>query len=157
MTQLICAAVGCRYSSISPIYMSDDHLEHFNYHNNAFKRCMDVVSLGRLDRLWFFRHHWFLKIGWFGKKGVQGTNLLDRIVSVLGVLKLVQNSYFRSRPAIFQFSGALVYNYEKLSLPPNLCERHSKIHFFLFMNTKYWCHFISSAYALVCCPSSICC
>ena len=46
-------------------------------------------------------------VGW-GKNGVQGTNLLDRIISVLGCLKLVQNSYFRSRPAIFQFSRALV-------------------------------------------------
>ena len=51
MTSLICAAVGCRYSSVSPIYMSNDRLEPFNYHNIAFKRCADVVSLGRLDRL----------------------------------------------------------------------------------------------------------
>ena len=47
--------------------MSNDRLEPFNYHNIAFKRCADVVSLERLDRLWFFRHHWFVKIGWFGK------------------------------------------------------------------------------------------
>ena len=49
--------VGCRYSAVSPIYMSNDHLEPFNSHNIAFKSCADVVSLGRLDRLWFFRHH----------------------------------------------------------------------------------------------------
>ena len=42
-----------------------------------------------------------MKIGWFGKNGVQGTNLLDRFISVLGCLKSVQNSLFRSRPAIF--------------------------------------------------------
>ena len=59
--------VGCRYSAVSPIYMSNDRLEPFNCHNIAFKRCADVVSLERLDRLWFFRHHWFVKIGWFGK------------------------------------------------------------------------------------------
>ena len=47
--------------------MSNDRLEPFNYHNIAFKRCPDVVSLERLDRLWFFRHHWFVKTGWFGK------------------------------------------------------------------------------------------
>ena len=29
------------------------------------------------------------------KNGVQGTNLVDRIISVLGCLKPVQNSYFR--------------------------------------------------------------
>ena len=73
----------------------------------AFKRWADVVSLRRLDRLWFFRHHWFVKIGWLGKNGVQDTNLLDQIISVSGCLKSVQNSYFRSRPAIFWFSGAL--------------------------------------------------
>ena len=59
--------VGCRYSAVPPIYMSNDRLEPFNYHNIAFKTCADVVSLERLDRLWFFRHHWFVKIGWFGK------------------------------------------------------------------------------------------
>ena len=48
--------------------MSNDRLEPFNYHNITFKRCADVVSLGRLDRLWFLRHHWFMKIGWLGKK-----------------------------------------------------------------------------------------
>ena len=88
--------------------MSNDRLEPFNYHNIAFKRCTDIVSLGRLDRLWFFRHHWFLKIDWLGKNGVQGTNLLDLIISILGCLKSVQNSYFRSRPVIFQFSRALL-------------------------------------------------
>ena len=31
--------------------MSNDRLEPFNYHNIAFKRCADVVSLERLDRL----------------------------------------------------------------------------------------------------------
>ena len=92
MTQLICAAVGCRYSAVSAIYMSNDRLEPFNYHNIAFKWCADVVSLGRLDRLWFFRHHWFVKIGWLGENGVQGTNLLDRFIRVLGCLKSVQNS-----------------------------------------------------------------
>ena len=51
VTLLICAAVGCRYSSVSPIYMSNDRLEHFNYHNITFKRCMNFVSLRRLDRL----------------------------------------------------------------------------------------------------------
>ena len=89
MTQLICAVAGCRYSAVSPIYMSNDRLEPFNYHNIAFKRCADVVSLGRPDRLWFFRYHWFMKIGWLGKNG---TNLLDWFISVLGCLKLVQNS-----------------------------------------------------------------
>ena len=53
-------------------------------------------------------------VGW-GKNGVQGTNLLDRIISVLGCLKPVQNSYFRSRPAIFQFSWALIYIYIYMS------------------------------------------
>ena len=48
-------------------HMSNDRLEPFNYHNIAFKRCADV-SLGRLDHLWFFRHHCFVKIGWLGKK-----------------------------------------------------------------------------------------
>ena len=42
-----------------------------------------------------------MKIGWLGKNGVQDTNLLDRFISVLGCLKSVQNSSFRSRPAIF--------------------------------------------------------
>ena len=42
-----------------------------------------------------------MKIGWLGKNGVQGTNLLDRFISVLGCLKWVLNSLFRSRPAIF--------------------------------------------------------
>ena len=37
--------------AVPPIYMSNDRLEPFNYHNIAFKRCTDVVSLGRLDRL----------------------------------------------------------------------------------------------------------
>ena len=92
MTQLIYAAAGCRYSAVSPIYMSNDRLEPFNYHNIAFKRCADVVSLGRLDRLWFFRHHWFVKIGRLGRNEVQGTNLLDRFISVLGYLKSIQNS-----------------------------------------------------------------
>ena len=48
-----------------------------------------------------------MKIGWLGKNGVQGTNLLDGIISVFGCLKAVQNSYFRFRQAIFRFSGAL--------------------------------------------------
>ena len=37
----------------------------------------------------------------------QGTNLLDRIISVFGCLKPVRDSYFQSRPAIFWFSRAL--------------------------------------------------
>ena len=91
--------------------MSNDRLEPFIYHNITFKRCADVVSLGRLDRLWFFRHHWFLKIGWLGKKWGSRHKPVDWIISVFGCLKPVQNSYFRSRPAIFRFSGALLFNY----------------------------------------------
>ena len=32
---------------VSPIYMSNDRLEPLNYHTIAFKRCADVVSMGR--------------------------------------------------------------------------------------------------------------
>ena len=68
--------------------MSNDRLEPFNYHNIAFKRCADVVSLGRHMTVCGFLDI----IGWLGKIGVQSTNLLDRIISVLGCLKPVQNS-----------------------------------------------------------------
>ena len=44
-----------------------------------------------------------MKIGCLGKNGVQGTRLLDRIISVFGCLKPVQGSYFWSRLAIFSF------------------------------------------------------
>ena len=66
MTLLICAAVGCRYSAVSPIYMSNDRLEPFNYHNIAFKRCVEVVSLGRLDRLQtsLIRENWLVGEKW---------------------------------------------------------------------------------------------
>ena len=87
--------------------MSNDRLEPFNYHNIAFKRCADVVSLERLDRLWFFRHHWFVKIGWFGKNGVQGTNLLDQFISVLGFWNRSRILNFGPDRLFFWFSRAL--------------------------------------------------
>ena len=46
----------------------------------------------------------------WGKNGVQATNLFDLIICILWCLKLVQNSYFRSRLAIFRFFGALTHN-----------------------------------------------
>ena len=49
-----------------------------------------------------------MKIGWFGKNGVQGTNLLDRFISVLGCLKSVQNLNFGPDRLFFRFSQALV-------------------------------------------------
>ena len=95
--------VGCRYSAVSPIYMSNDRLEPFNYHNIAFKRCSDVVSLERLDRLWFFRHHWFVKIGWFGKCW---TDLL----AFWGVWNRSRILNFSPDRLFFRFSRALVAN-----------------------------------------------
>ena len=93
--------VGCRYSAVSPIYMSNDRLEPFNYHNIAFKRCADVVSLERLDRLWFFRHHWFVKIGWFGRCW---TDLL----AFWGVWNRSRILNFGPDRLFFRFSRALV-------------------------------------------------
>ena len=95
--------VGCRYSAVSPIYMSNDRLEPFNYHNIAFKRCADVVSLERLDRLWFFRHHWFVKIGWFGKCW---TDLL----AFWGVWNRSRILNFGPDRLFFRFSRALDYS-----------------------------------------------
>ena len=93
--------VGCRYSAVSPIYMSNDRLEPFNYHNIAFKRCADVVSLERLDRLWFFRHYWFVKIGWFGKCW---TDLL----AFWGVWNRSRILNFGPDRLFFRFSRALI-------------------------------------------------
>ena len=93
--------VGCRFSAVSPIYMSNDRLEPFNYHNIAFKRCADVVSLERFDRLWFFRHHWFVKIGWFGKCW---TDLL----AFWGVWNRSRILNFGPNRLFFRFSRALI-------------------------------------------------
>ena len=68
-------------------------------------------------------------VGW-AKNGVQVTNLLDRIISVLGCLKPVQNSYFRSRPAIFQFSGTLIY------LPISNTERNYSTCIYLYLSAS---------------------
>ena len=51
MTYVINLCCGRLPLFVSPIYMSNDRLEPFNYHNITFKRCADIVSLGRLDRL----------------------------------------------------------------------------------------------------------
>ena len=74
--------------------MSNDRLEPFNYHNIAFKRCMDDVSLGRLDRLWFFRHHWFVKIGWLEKMRFKAQTCWTELSAFWGV-------WNRSRILIF--------------------------------------------------------
>ena len=81
--------------------MSNDHLEPFNYHNIAFKRCADVVSLERLDRLWFFRHHWFVKIGWFGKCWTD-------VLAFWGVWNRSRILNFGPDRLFFRFSRALV-------------------------------------------------
>ena len=66
--------------------MSNDRLEPFNYHNIAFKSCTDVISLGRLDRLWFFRHHLFMKIGLLGKKwGFKAPTCWTELLAFWGV------------------------------------------------------------------------
>ena len=106
--------VGCRYSAVSPIYMSNDRLEPFNYNNIAFKRCADVVSLERLDRLWFFRHHWFVKIGWFGKCW---TDLL----AFWGVWNWSRILNFGPDRLFFRFSRALVYTIYFSSTSPFYC------------------------------------
>ena len=84
--------------------MSNDRLEPFNYHNIAFKWCADVVSLERLDRLWFFRHHWFVKIGWFGKCW---TDLL----AFWGVWNRSRILNFGPDRLFFRFSRALIWVY----------------------------------------------
>ena len=91
--------------------MSNDRLEPFNYHNIAFKRCADVVSLERLDRLWFFRHHWFVKIGWFGKCW---TDLL----AFWGVWNRSRILNFGPDRLFFRFSRALVYSLGISEDPP---------------------------------------
>ena len=88
--------------------MSNDRLERFNYHNIAFKRCADVVSLGRLDCLWFFRHHWLVKIGWLGKNGVQGTNCWTDLLAFWGVWNRSRILNFGPDRLLFRFSRALV-------------------------------------------------
>ena len=89
--------------------MSNDRLEPFNYHNIAFKRCADVVSLERLDRLWFFRHHWFVKIGWFGKCW---TDLL----AFWGVWNRSRILNFGPDRLFFRFSRALPITLSKVLL-----------------------------------------
>ena len=80
---------------VSPIYMSNDHLEPFNYHNIAFKRCADVVSLGRHDRLWFFRHNWLV-----GEKlGFKAQTCWTELLAFWGVSN--QSRILNFRQAIF--------------------------------------------------------
>ena len=87
--------------------MSNDRLGPFNYHNIAFKRCADVVSLGRPDRLWFFRHHWFVKIGWLGKNGVQGKTCWTDLLAFRGVWNRSRILNFGPDRLFFRFSRAL--------------------------------------------------
>ena len=48
-----------------------------------------------------------MKIDWLGKNGVQGTNLSDRIMSVLGCLKPVRPNYERFR--VFETSRGFLF------------------------------------------------
>ena len=100
----------CRYSAVSPIYMSNDRLEPFNYHNIAFKRCADVVSLGRPDRLWFFRHHWFVKIGCWGKMGFKAQTCWTDLLAFRGVWNRSRILNFSPDRLFFRFSRALIYS-----------------------------------------------
>ena len=91
--------------------MSNDRLEAFNYHNIAFKRCADVVSLGRPDRLWFFRHHWFVKIGCWGKMGLKAQTCWTDLLAFRGVWNRSRILNFGPDRLFFRFSRALVHQY----------------------------------------------
>ena len=133
---IICVAVSCRYSSDLSNIHENGRLEPFNYHNITFKRCADVISLGRLDHFWLFRHHWFAQIGW-GKNGAHSKILLDQIISVLGCFKLVLDSYFRFRLAIFQFSRALVWIYDTV-YDLKYIQKKMKVIGYFFSYEMFW-------------------
>ena len=100
--------VGCRYLAVSPIYMSNDRLEPFNYHNIAFKRCADVVSLGRLDRLWFFLDiidSW--KLVGLGKMGFKAQTCWTDLLAFWGVWNRSRIVNFGPDRLFFRFSRAL--------------------------------------------------
>ena len=50
-----------------------------------------------------------------GEKWVQGTTMLDQIISIFGCLKPVPDSYFQFRPAIFRFSRLIVLGFNDTS------------------------------------------
>ena len=81
--------------------MSNDRLEPFIYHNYAFKRCMDVISLGRLDRFLIFwtsliRENWLVGVKWCSRHKPVGPNYERFWVFETGpgFLFLVQTGYF---------------------------------------------------------------
>ena len=99
--------VGYRYSSVSPIYMSNDHLEPFNYHNIAFKRCADIVSLGRLDCDFSDIIDSWKLVGW-GKMGFKAQTCWTNLLAFWGVWNRSRILNFGPDRLFFRFSRALI-------------------------------------------------
>ena len=90
--------------------MSNDRLEPFNYHNIAFKRCADIVSLGRLDRLWFLDIIDSWKLVGLGKMGFKAQTCWTDLLAFWGVWNRSRILNFGPDRLFFRFSRALPHS-----------------------------------------------